>query len=173
MYDQKVSFESKLIIDYLLKLKIEELQDNDKKEINELFEKKRLAEKCKMIDFEHIVSKKKFEHIIGENIKELCKKYKIYSLGNLCYLDSKLNRAKGGWTVYEFKDKYDVFLGNVEKSNYLSAISYPKEYELEFVNEKKDVFIDEYNQFVTNREENIIKELKRLLNKKLKNKIVK
>ena len=169
LYSKKVTFENKLILDYLLKLKLEKMDSSKRREIDELFNKNRLAEKGKMIDFEHIISKKKFEHIFDKNIGEICSKYKVYSLGNLCYLDSKSNRAKGGLTIYEFKDQYDVFLGNVEQSNYLAAINYPKEEELEFVNEKKEDFIKGYNEFIANREKQLINELKNLLNEKLKN----
>ena len=173
VYNQTVTFKNKLIIDYLFKLYLDTKSPEFKEKINELFSEERLKDSNKTIDFEHIISKKKFEHIFNEKIKEICKKQKVYSLGNLCYLDSKSNRAKGGLTIYEFdekfKDDYNIFLGGVEK-DYIDAIYYPSKDDLEFVNERIDDFISGYNDFIESREKHILKDLKELINLKLNNK---
>ncbi len=143
----QINNKAKLFIDYLVKFKIKENGT-----LSKYFENNN-------IDYEHIIPLQKF------TIQLTCTEKKIFpisSLGNICYLASKDNRAKHNNTLYEYSEDRPSFVLNEE---YLSLISYPSKEEINFIDNRSEEFKNRYKEFISNRIDNLIKEMQEYLRK--------
>ncbi len=100
------------------------------------------------IDYEHIIPLTRFDERGIDNVPK-------YSLGNACFLTSKVNKSKHGLTLYEQAEEIP---GYVLDTTFLDFISYPKENEISFVDDNKEKFEVEYRNFISNRIDNLIDE---------------
>lgn len=99
----------------------------------------------KAFDIEHIVPIGKLKAIVGD------KGLPMSAISNLCLLDTKINRAKGSQTFYEYFDelkatetKNKIKLSDVEK------YTFTERKDLAFVY-KKEVVLDAYQEFLKKR----------------------
>ena len=104
------------------------------------------------IDYEHIIPQKRIELKV-KNLKD----YPVSCLGNICYLSSTDNRAKKDKTLYEFTDDRPSFALNEE---YLKLIDYPNKNELQFIDYNSEEFVKYYKEFISNRMNNLLNEIK-------------
>ena len=136
---------TKLLLDYLIKFKFKHNEKN-----KEYFKKPKTKDSFS-IDYEHIVPLARFDERGIEDIPK-------YSLGNACFLTSKVNKSKGLYTLYEQEKQIPGF--KVDKK-FLELISYPlTEEELSFVELNKEQFTIKYNEFISNRIDYLIQEFK-------------
>ena len=140
----QINIKAKMFIDYLVKFKIK---------------KNRALEKYfdKNIDYEHIIPQQKISTQLTSSEKKI---FPISSLGNICYLASKDNRAKHENTLYEYSEDRPSFSLNKE---YLELISYPTKEEINFIDNRSEEFKNRYREFITKRIEELIKEMKQYL----------
>lgn len=164
---QSISFESKLFLDYLVKMKIKNekySKDRDRDEsyfkVDIDFETKKPISK---VDFEHIatieiiLSKYKKYSDIKTIIKE--RKLPVYSLGNMCYLTTHINRSKQGKTIPYYEYAYP---GIYCDTKYKALINYPLDDEiLEFINLPAEEFEEEYKEFISTRINKLIEDFKK------------
>jgi len=148
-----ISIKTKMFINYLTKYKIMENPMNTKYMLN-TYQNKTLK-----IDYEHIVPQKRIELQI-KNSNRNTKNYPISCLGNICYLSSTDNRSKKEKTLYEFIEDRPSFA--LEK-DYLKLINYPTSHELKFIDYSFEEFDKYYNNFISNRINNLINEIKQYL----------
>ena len=155
------SFKTKIFIDYLVKCKIsnEKLvknQEEDKKYFKVIKDEKGKA--IRTVDYEHIVTiesiQSKFK---GKDIKQIIadEELPVYSLGNVCYLTSHINRSKRGKNIPDFEEKYP---GLEISSKYKKLVNYPIDSKLEFVKYNKQQFIDGYKHFINKRVDELIED---------------
>lgn len=148
-----ISVKTKMFINYLIKYKIKENPINNKYMLN-TYQNKKIR-----IDYEHIVPQKRIELQI-KNSNRNAKNYPISCLGNICYLSSTDNRAKKEKTLYEFVEDRPSFALDKE---YLDLINYPTENELKFIDYSFEEFDKYYNDFISNRINILINEIKKHL----------
>lgn len=133
---------NKLFIDFLIKCKLElqpqftiNFNNNDN-------------EKSGYLDFEHITPKKRIQAHIKDLPVRKQSNYPISSIGNICYLAVKDNRAKREKTIYEYgKDRPSYAFNEA----YLSFITYPSKESLQFLNCNNVDFRDGYEKFIGQR----------------------
>jgi len=142
-----ISTKAKLFIDYLIKFKLKEKPVLDSKYFNI------------NIDYEHIVPQGRIEKQLTTAEKKV---FPISSLGNLCYLGYKDNRAKGKYTIYEYQENRPTFVLNEE---YLNLINYPKKEDIYFIDTTPDSFKLCYMEFIENRIDLLITEMIKYLKK--------
>lgn len=145
----QISLKSKLFIDYLTKMKLKEVPSYI------VYTQTKFDDKKIKIDFEHICPQKRIEEQIKAKSKGEIKNFPISSVGNLCYLASRDNRAKKEKTLYEYVENRPSY---VVAKDYLSFIDYPDKDELRFINYESSEFEREYKSFITNRLDFLIRE---------------
>lgn len=140
---------NKLFIDFLIKNKLAlhpqyniHFNNND-------------DEKSGYLDFEHITPKKRIKSHIKDLTTRKQNNYPISSIGNICYLTTKDNRAKREKTIYEFGKDRPSYTFNTD---YLTFILYPDKEQLNFINCNNADFRDGYEKFIRERAENLKKE---------------
>ena len=138
---RNITTETKLFLNYLYKLMIEEDAN-----VKRYFEIKEEGGKTVVFDIEHVVPYNKF--------KDFDEDLPISALGNLCYLPVKDNRSKGEYTIYEYAlDRPSL----VQNEKFLQIIDYPKKENFSFIDCPYDQFEGPYTNMVKNREEKMIK----------------
>ena len=145
----QVSNKSKLFVDYLIKFKIK----SDPKLKEKYFKSKDESEPL-LIDIEHIVPIDRVKRIyevanVGIGGTHLS------SIGNLCYLTAKVNRAKRDKTIYE--DQKDR-PGYIVDPEFVKFVDYPLEEELKFIDKKFDIFANKFNNFMNDRYDKLVEE---------------
>lgn len=152
---KKVTQQNKLFIDFLTTLR---LRDNSQYE--KFFENKGSTIEEYPLDIEHIVPKK----VISNHIKDLPKSKQqlipVSAVGNLCYLTEKDNRSKKHHTLYEFVEDRPAFASDPE---FIECIMYPSQDELKFINYDDERFLEEYDNFINQRQDKLQKEFLRLI----------
>ena len=89
----------------------------------------------------------------------------VYSLGNVCYLTSHINRSKKGKNIPDFEAKYP----GLEISNkYRKLVNYPDDKELDFAKYNKQKFEEGYQDFINKRVDFLIKDFKDKVIKNIK-----
>lgn len=141
-----ISIKTKMFINYLTKYKIMSNQSNSQYMLSTY------KGKSYKIDYEHIIPQKRIELKV-KNLKD----YPVSCLGNICYLSSTDNRAKKDKTLYEFTDDRPSFALNEE---YLKLIDYPNKNELQFIDYNSEEFVKYYKEFISNRMNNLLNEIK-------------
>ncbi len=141
---------TKLFLEYLIKFKI---RDNE-----ELKKKYFISKKTKeplYIEIEHIVPVGRIEE------RNLLKDVPVYSLGNACYLTSKVNGGKHEKTIYEWIEEKP---GIKVDEEFFKFVNYPREEELEnFIKAIPTIFKNEYIIFLSNRLDQLIEDFKKYM----------
>ena len=133
-----------MFIDYLVKFKV-----NENRALEKYFEGN--------IDYEHIIPQQRIEGKITSAEKKI---FPVSSLGNICYLASKDNRAKHENTLYEYSEDRPSFALNEE---YLELISYPSKEVINFIDNRSEEFKNRYREYIKNRVDSLIEEMKKYL----------
>ena len=165
------SFKTKLFIDYLVKCKIDnEVLTKDQTEDEKYFKevKDDNGKVIRTVDYEHIVTIESIESKYKDkDIKEIISddEIPVYSLGNVCYLTSHINRSKKGKNIPDFEAKYP----GLEISNkYRKLVNYPDDKELDFAKYNKQKFEEGYQDFINKRVDSLIKDFKDKVIKNIK-----
>lgn len=127
---------TKLFLEYLIKFKIKD-DVRLKKDYFISKNKEPLS-----IEIEHIVPVNRIEE------RDLLKVIPVYSLGNACYLTSKVNGGKHEQTMYEYAKERP---GYKVDERFTKFVDYPEESELEFIKSLTSEFKTEYINFLRNR----------------------
>ena len=127
---------SRLFLEYLIKFKIKD----DEKLKKEYFISR--TKEPFSIEIEHIVPVNRIEQ------RDLLKVIPVYSLGNACYLTSKVNGGKGEKTMYEYAKERS---GYKVDERFIKFVNYPKEEELDFMKSVTSEFKLGYANFLSNR----------------------
>lgn len=140
----QINTKAKMFIDYLVKFKV-----NENRALDKYFEGN--------IDYEHIIPQQRIEGKITSAEKKI---FPVSSLGNICYLASKDNRAKHENTLYEYSEDRPSFVLNEE---YLELISFPSKEEINFIDNRSEEFKSRYREYIKNRTDSLIEEMKKYL----------
>ena len=127
---------TKLFLEYLIKFKIKE----DAKLKKDYFISKN--KEPLSIEIEHIVPVNRIEE------RDLLKVIPVYSLGNACYLTSKVNEGKHEQTMYEYAKERP---GYIVDERFTKFVNYPEEKELKFIQSLTSEFKVEYINFLKYR----------------------
>lgn len=157
------SFKTKLFLDYLVKGKINnEKLTKDQQEDEKYFTVVTDVDNkvVRTVDYEHIVTIESIQSKYKDkDIKKIINDddIPVYSLGNVCYLTSHINRSKKGKNIPDFEAKYP----GLEISNkYRKLVNYPEDKELEFAKYNKQRFEEQYQKFIDGRIDKLIKDFK-------------
>lgn len=93
------------------------------------------------------------EHICPKNRMNDLGKIPISAVGNLCYLTCTDNRSKKDKTLYEHNDKRPAYITDTE---FLNLIKYPEKSDLEFINYEKAAKEQEYQKFISDRQNELV-----------------
>ncbi len=144
---RSISPESRLFLNYLYRLMIDEDKNREK-----FFLGKKDGIVDYSFDIEHIVPYAK----CAKQGKEL----PASALGNLCYLPAKDNRAKGETTLYEYADDRPSLM---LKTDFQKLIDYPRKDELEFVDASKSTFSAAFEKLLDQREKKMFDKFSKLI----------
>lgn len=134
--NRTIASESKLFLNYLYRLLINEDKNREK-----YFLAKKDGNVAITFDIEHIAPFAKF----AKQDKNL----PVSALGNLCYLPVKDNRSKGEMTLYEYAgDRPALML----KPEFHELINYPSQEELSFVDAANEGFKKGFENLLDSRE---------------------
>lgn len=133
---KNVSIENKLFLNFICKTKID-WRDNQIK-----------------YDIEHIIPKKR----IADKQLDIA----VSAIGNLCLLQACDNRRKKGETVYEYLDRTSE-ITNLNEDKALKLF-YPTRDELAFIRAGSDFNANNFNRFLSDRNNYLIKEFIKLIN---------
>lgn len=133
---KNVSIENKLFINFICKTKIDWHDNQIKYDIEHIIPKKRIADKALDIS--------------------------VSAIGNLCLLPACDNRRKKDETVYEYLDRTSE-ITNLDEDKALKLL-YPTRDELAFIRAGSDFNVSNFNRFLSDRNNYLIREFIKLIN---------